>query len=168
MRETNLGKATVSSASRLAAQLYQFGVDDALKGFIDGFFHEKRRFIPANRQTMSALKLRIYCEADVLRVLLTEAENDPRYLELVRAFEKLIFSPAQTPETMAKLEAVKSAMVNIDRLIFEGKQFSWARSWFAGIGQNETNPATLSLLVELMALNTKSLRELVRKIGTTL
>jgi hypothetical protein len=83
---------------------------------------------------------------------------------LVVEFEKLIFPPTATSEGMTKLEAIKSAMKNLDRLIFEKKKLSWARSWFAGIGHGETNPETLRMFLELLAVDTKHLRELMRRI----
>jgi hypothetical protein len=95
---------------------------------------------------------------------LTEKQSDVRYLGLVREFEKLIFPSSPASEGMAKLEAVKSAMKNIDELISEKKELTWARSWFSGIGHDETNPATLIMFVRLVGLNTRSLRELILEI----
>lgn len=66
---------------------------------------------------------------------------------------------------MTKLEAVKSAMKDIDELISEKRELFWARNWFSGIGHDEINPTTLVMFVRLVGLNTKSLRELIRGIG---
>jgi hypothetical protein len=108
----------------------------------------------------------LYCEAGVLRVLLTQNEQDSNYNDLVQEFEKLIFPHGPTSEGMTKLKAVKSAMIDLDRLIVEKNgELSWALNWFAGIGHDETNPATLVMLVRLIALNTESLRDCIREIG---
>jgi hypothetical protein len=112
-----------------------------------------------------AFKIRLYCEASALRVLLTEKQNNPRFEGLVAEFEKFIFPSVPTFDRIAKLEAVKLAMKNLNQLIFDKEEFSWARTWFTGIGREETNPATLALLVQLLAKDTKLLRELIREIG---
>jgi hypothetical protein len=156
---------TPRPASYVAAQAYQFAVEDAAKSFIESFFGDGRRLIAADGQDRFVIKIRLYCEAAALRVLLTEKQNNDRYSDLVEEFEKWIFPRTGTAEGIAKLAAIKSAMKDIDRLIFDTKQLSWARNWFAGIGCDETNPVTLALLVHLMGLDTKSFRELIHEIG---
>jgi hypothetical protein len=155
---------TPRPAAYVAAQIYKVWVQDSAKKFVEVFLDGKTRFIPANLRGPFVLKTHLYCEASVLRVLLTEMQSNPKFETLVVEFERLIFPLTQTSEGMEKLEAIKSAMKNLDRLIFEKKELSWARSWFADIGHDETNPATLHLLVQLLALDTKSLRGLIRDI----
>jgi hypothetical protein len=158
---------TPRPADYVAAFVYHLWVDDATTGLVNAFFNRGTTFIPVNKRDAFATKIKLYCEADVLRVLLTEKQTNPRYLDLNKEFEKLIFPFTRTAEGTTKLEAIKSAMINIDKLIFEeNKELSWARSWFETIGHNETNPATLFLLVELMGSNTRSLRQLIREIGS--
>jgi hypothetical protein len=155
---------TPRSASYVAAQIHHLWVEDTAKDFVERFFDGKTRFLPANLRELFAHRILLYCEASVLRVLLAEKQSNPKFRSLVAEFEKLIFPPTPTSEGMTKLEAIKSAMKNLDRLIFEKKRLSWARSWFAGIGHNETNPATLLMFIELLAVDTKHLRELMRRI----
>jgi hypothetical protein len=134
---------TPRSPAYVAAQIYQLWVVDAAKSYVESFFHGETRFLPLNVRDRFASKIRLYCEASVLRVLLTEQQNNPRFEGLVAEFEKLIFPSAPTFDGTTKLEAMKSIMRDLDRLIFEErKEFSWAQSWFAGIGHKETNPAT--------------------------
>ena len=73
-----------------------------------------------------------------------------------------------TVEGMTKLEAIESAMSDLNRLFSEKKEFSWARAWFTGIGHNETNPETLMVLVQLLGTNTKALRQLTADIQSSM
>jgi hypothetical protein len=157
---------TPRPASYVAAQIYQVWVVDAAKALVESFF-DKTRFLPASLRDRFASKIRLYCEASVLRVLLAEQQNNPRFESLVVEFEKLIFPPTPTSEGMTKLEDTKQAMLNLDRLVSEKKEFSWARNWFVGIGHDETNPGVLMMFVQLLALDTKSLRELMYDIRLT-
>jgi hypothetical protein len=152
------------SAAYIAAQIYQLWVEDAAKHFVEEFFE---RFIALDsKREPFTFKIRLYCEASVLRILLAEAQTgDQRYAGLVQEFEKLIFPPVRGSEAWNKLEAIKSAMSNLDRLFSDGKHFSWTRSWLAGIGYDETNPETLTLFVQLLGADIKSLRELLGEIG---
>ncbi len=111
---------TPRPAAYVAAQIYQVWIEDATSSLIKTFFTE-RPYIPPNKRDQVALKTRLYCEAAALRVLLTEKQNDVRYSGWVREFEKLIFTSSPISEGTAKLEAVKSAMKNIDELISEKK-----------------------------------------------
>lgn len=158
---------TPRSPAYVAAQIHQVWVVDAAKSYVESLFDGKTRFLPPSMRDLFTSNIRPYCEATVLRILLTEQQNNPRFDGLVAEFEKLIFLSCPTFDRMTKLEAVKSTMIDLDRLMFEKKELSWAQSWFAGLGHEETNPATLALLVQLLAIDTKSLRELTREIGSS-
>jgi hypothetical protein len=148
-------------ASYVAAQIHHVWVESSAKELVEAW---KTR-LPADLRGPFADKVRLYCEASVLRVLLSEKQSNPKFEGLVVEFEKLIFPPAPTSEGMTKLEVIKEAMMNLHRLIFEKEKFSWARSWFAGVGHDETNPETLRMFLELLAVDLKLLRELIRDIG---
>ena len=152
---------TPRPAAYVASQIYNIWVKDSAKQFVKTFFDGETPRIPANLRGPFALRTHLCCEASVLRVLLTEKQNNPRFESLVVQFEKLVFPLNPTSEGMTKLEAIKSAMLNLDRLFSEKKEFSWARSWFRGIGHDETNSATLMLLVQLLASDIKLLRILM-------
>lgn len=157
---------TPRSPAYVAAQIYQVWVVHAANDYVERFFYGETQFLPPNLRDPFASKIRLYCEASVLRVLLTEQQNDLRFEGLVAEFEKLIFPSDPTFDGMTKLEAVKSIMRDLEQLISENKKLSWARSWFAGIGREETNPATLALLVHLLGIEIKSLRDLIHEINS--
>src|SRR5262249_18255910 len=156
------------SATYWAAQIYQFSVVDEAKRFVASFFDGKTRFLPPSVREPFASKIPLYSEASALRVLPTEQQNNARLEGLVAEFEKLILPPSPTVEGMTKLEAVKSAMSDLNRLFSEKKELSWARAWFTGIGHNETNPETLMVFVQLLGTNTKGLRQLTADIQSSM
>jgi hypothetical protein len=129
------------------------------------FFAAKDLHLPEDRKAAFQGKIFLYCQAAVLRVLLIERQKNDGYEELLREFEKLIFPPKPTADGMTKLEAVKSAMKELDELFSEKKELSWCMKWFRGIGHEETNPAILALFAQLIGLNTRSIRQLVNEIG---
>jgi hypothetical protein len=149
------------SASYVARQIYLVSVEDAPKETLKHF----RSRIPDDKHDLFLWKLYLYCEAAALRILLTENEKDPRYDELVREFEKLVFPCGASQEGASKLEAIKFAMKELDRLFSEKKELSWSRRWFNEIGHDETNPAALSMFALFIMEDTTSLRELIHEIG---
>jgi hypothetical protein len=159
----NVG-GTPRSASHVAQQLYMNFVVDAARDF----FKPSDIRLPEERWPLFHSRIFLYCEAAVLRVLLTEEQRNKAYKELVKEFEKFVFREDPSEGGMIKLEAIKAAMKAHDQLFTEKKEFSWARSWLKGIGHDETNPATLVLFVQLIGLNTRTVRELVHEIGPPL
>ena len=151
------------SASYVAQQFHIVWVKDASAEF----FNPRQLHIPATYHSAFAKRIYLYCEASALRVLLTENLRDSRYEELLQEFEKLLFGPEPTTKALAKLHLIKSAMGNLERLINEGADhsLSWCREWFQNIGYDETNPAVLVTFAQLLALNTKSLRDAISDIG---
>src|SRR5262249_527688 len=152
-------------AAYVATLIYQIWVEDTANYFVDRLFDRQTQFLPPNVQRPFENKIRLYCESSVLRILLMKQQVNPRFENLVKEFERLIFPPTPTPEGMTKPEAVKSAMLALHRLPSERKELSWARTWLADIGHNETNPATLALLVTLMTMDMGALRELLDEIS---
>jgi hypothetical protein len=60
--------------------------------------------------------MRLFSEAAALRVLITTKNNDKRYEPLLWEFEDYLFPSGPTDEGQEKLEALKSAMGDIQRL----------------------------------------------------
>jgi hypothetical protein len=149
------------SASYVARQIHLIWVEDAAKEF----FKPEDLDLPEDKRNSFVSKIYLFCEAAALRVLLTERQNDQRYEKLLREFERLIFPLQPTPEAMDKLETIKFAMKELDRLFTEKKELAWCRQWLQGIGRDETNPETLFEFAQLIGINTSSLRQLVRDIG---
>ena len=148
---------TERSASYVARQIHASWVDNAAKAIFD----RKSLHLPEDKKHIFYLKIYLYCEASVLRVLLTERHDDDRYEELLREFDKLIFPTGRTVE---KLEALKLAVKDLDALFTEKKELSWCRNWFQSIGYDETNPEGLFVFGQIIGLNTSSLREMLHEI----
>ena len=115
-----------------------------------------RSRLPDAVQPAFADKYLIYCEANVLRVLITQQTQGRN---LLHAFERVLFGTEQSKASEDKLAAVKVAMLDLNKLVSEKKEMSWSRQWLLEIGHDETNPAQLFLLAHLFG--TKHLRQLV-------
>ncbi len=157
---------TPRSEAYVATHIYHIWVEESSIQFVRGFFDRKMEFVPSSYRESFARKIRLYCEASTLRILLRKEQADATYENQVREFEKLIFPPSPTPGAMAKLDAVKAAMKELDQLLSKRKTLFWARAWFLSIGHDETNPATLSLRSEMLAVDIKSLYELLSEIAS--
>jgi hypothetical protein len=92
-------------------------------------------------------KMWLYREAIVLMVLLSQEQKDPRYEDVLRAYERRVIGPASTPEGLAKLAVLKTAMKDLSALLDpeDEKPLTWSRTWMTALGHDETNPATLGL-----------------------
>ncbi len=93
-------------------------------------------------------KVRLYREAIILMLLLSESESQAKFKEVLVAYEKMIFGSIPSPMSLQKLNAVKSAMSNLNAFLNpEGKpkEFTWAREWLHEVGHDVFNPVTLSL-----------------------
>ena len=107
-------------------------------------------------------KMRLFSEAAALRVLITTKNNDKRYEPLLWEFEDYLFPSGPTDEGQKKLEALKSAMGEIQTLSIS-PELTWARDWFFQLGHDETNPATLVAFTQMFADGTRGLRKLLNE-----
>jgi hypothetical protein len=155
----NIG-GTPRSAAYVAQQLHMTFVVDTAKNF----FKPSDIHLPESKVALFHSKIYLYCEAAVLRVLLTEEQQNESYRELVTEFEKLILPPP-SQGGMTKLEAIKAAMKSHDQLFTEKKEFTWTRNWLKGIGHEETNPEALATFAQLIGLNTRTVRKFIHDIG---
>jgi hypothetical protein len=123
--------------------------------------------IPKHIKPLFFLKLRVYYEASVLRVLLFEPEENKM---LLHEFEKKLFGTAWTLAAAGKLFALKAAMQSLDELFLEDtcKAPTWVRKWLQDIGYDETNAAVLVLFGALMGLHTKTIRNVISDLRTIL
>jgi len=93
-------------------------------------------------------RMRLYREATVLMVLLSKAHVEPKYEEVLKSYERLIFPVRPTPDAIAKQEALRAAMQDISQLVDpqgDRKALSWSAAWLNGMGHAEINPINLSL-----------------------
>jgi len=105
--------------------------------------------IPPERVQAFRERVARYRQAVILMRLLTEAHNRKGAEEVLRAYEAIVFGARPTTIGIRNVEALKVAMVDLNRLVDpEGKprEFDWARAWFAEIGQDSYNPVTNFLL----------------------
>jgi hypothetical protein len=145
-------------ASYVAKQIHTIWV-------AENFFRPEALHLPTSKRDLFIQKIYVFCEASVLRVLLTELQNNGAYEELLQEFERLVFPSSPSPAAVAKLAAAKSAMVELDKLFGEQRQLSWCRDWFRAIGHDETNPEALATFARLLAEHTNSLRRLIHDLG---
>jgi hypothetical protein len=94
-------------------------------------------------------KVFLYREANVLLALLTRCQQEPLFEQPLREYERILFPESpETPAGAARLQAMKTAMQDLRILVNpdDRLKLTWARNWFATLGHDETNPATLMLL----------------------
>jgi hypothetical protein len=72
---------TPRPASYVAAQIHHVWVESSAKELVEIFFEKKPRDLrlPTNLRGPFAHKVRLYCEASVLRGLLTEKQSNPKF-----------------------------------------------------------------------------------------
>jgi hypothetical protein len=90
-------------------------------------------------------KMREYQSALLLMALSGESERRNEFAEAVSAYEYLVFGPKPTPLGLKKLEAIRSAMKELNLLLSAreaGRELTWSLNWFA---REVSNPATLAL-----------------------
>jgi hypothetical protein len=93
-------------------------------------------------------KVFLYREANILLALLTRANEDKLFEQPLQEYERILFPQSpDTPAGAARLQAVRGAMQDLRALIApeDSRKLTWGRKWFADIGHDETNPATLLL-----------------------
>ncbi|HEV2955616.1 MAG TPA: hypothetical protein VGX95_05830 [Xanthobacteraceae bacterium] len=152
------------SASHVAEKLYLVAVNGETETLMLKLKNLHLDFSKDKEQLFLA-KYIIFCEAAVLRVLLTEKQKNEA---LIRAFERLVFGSTPTDWAAVKVETIKSAMKSLDELFTQQKELTWSRNWLLDIGYDETNPATLTALALLIGNNTRALREFVPKFSQVL
>lgn len=98
-------------------------------------------------------KVFLYREANGLLALLIWAKQDPLFEQPLREYERLLFPETPTPAGLARLQAVKAAMQDLEALADAfrtygegGKPLTWTSNWLAAIGYKEINPITFHQL----------------------
>jgi hypothetical protein len=144
-------------------QLYSNCVENEVASYDP---NEWKLKLPKHIKPLFFAKLRVYHEASILRVLLTDSQKNNT---LLREFEKQLFGTTWTPTAATKLDALKIAVRSLDELFLDSnKAGTWARSWLLDIGYDETNPAVLLAFGGLMANKTKTLREMIPQLSKIL
>jgi hypothetical protein len=95
-------------------------------------------------------KVALYREAVILMRLIAESQHEPKFADVQSAYEKILFSAASTREGLEKLNSLKGAMVDLNKIVNtqdKARYISWAREWFAEMGYDAKNPITDFLLV---------------------
>ena len=154
---------TARPASHIAQQIHLLWVKNSAIEFFKP--EDMRIYLPHDKKSLFFSKIYLLCEASALRVILIERQNKSAYEELFKEFERLIFPAEPTPEAMRKLEAIKSAMLQLDEFFTEKRELSWCRGWLKEIGHDETNPETLVIFAQLIGSNVKSLRQYLEEMG---
>lgn len=95
-------------------------------------------------------KVLLYREAMILFALVGQSQADPLFVPALREYEHILFQDC--PEEAARsgrLQAVRDAMTDVADLLTQRDDpyLSWTRRWFAGIGQEETNPISLGIFL---------------------
>jgi hypothetical protein len=156
---------TVLSAHELARGIYLL-MQDEPKLILDRIWKLIEAEIPTDRRSQFEVdfleKMRLYSEAAALRVLITTKNNDKSYEPLLWEFEEYLFPSGPTDESQRRLEALKSAMGEIQTLSINPRP-TWARDWFLQLGHDETDPSTLVAFIQMFAEATRGLRKLLNE-----
>lgn len=89
-------------------------------------------------------KSTLYREAVILMVLLAESQEKSGYREVLSSYEELVFGPDPTPAGLSKLEALRAAMTDLNRLMHplgQAMELEWSSEWLEDIGHIDYNPA---------------------------
>jgi hypothetical protein len=89
-------------------------------------------------------KVTLYREAVILMVLRSESRRQNQYREVLSAYEELVLGPERTPAGLKKLDALKAAMADLERLIHPqdaSMDPTWSSEWLKDIGHVDYNPA---------------------------
>lgn len=91
-------------------------------------------------------KAQLYREATALLVLINLAEEEKEYEQVLREYERPVFSATPSRQGVAKLEKVRSAMAAVAELVQpDSHALSWSVVWFSDIGFRECSPVDLTL-----------------------
>lgn len=97
-------------------------------------------------------KVALYREAVILMRLIAESQQEAKFADVQSAYEKILFGAAPTREGLEKLNSVKGAMVDLNKVVSpqeDSRYFAWAREWFAEMGYDAENPITDFLLANM-------------------
>jgi|NGEPerStandDraft_6_1074524.scaffolds.fasta_scaffold173562_2 hypothetical protein len=132
-----------TSPIMIAELMHQIMVEEDNPQAAPKFFHLPEVVHPRFRE-----KVFLYREANILLALLTRAKEDKLFEQPLQEYERILFPQSpDTPAGAARLQAVKGAMQDLRALVDpdDSRKLTWGRKWFADIGHDETNPATLML-----------------------
>ena len=149
----------------IAAELFELYVEKQAQGT-----DPKTYGIPRTIRPDFRAKLQLYREALVLLALSLEAQDDPRFEDALKSYEKFILPGTPTPEGLEKLERLKAAMRDLGSLISGGdkkRQLSWAKDWLNSIGHEEWNPVTLILFASNWMLDYTGIAGTLKDIART-
>lgn len=106
----------VLPAREVALGIYLLMLNEP-KLIFDGIWKFIEPNIPTDRRAQVEAnfleRMQLYSEAATLRVLIKTKDNDERYEPLLSEFENYLFLPEPTDEGQKKLEALRSAMTDI-------------------------------------------------------
>src|SRR6266852_4131713 len=102
---------------------------------------------PTTEQRYRA-KMRLYREAVILMLLLARVQKERRYEGVLQSFEGRILAETPTLEGLARADALRAAMLDLNGLTGpEAKErgLRWSAAWLSDIGHEESNPVRLTL-----------------------
>lgn len=105
--------------------------------------------VPEQYKNAYEKKLFLYKVATILISLLSEEQENRKFLAVRESFEELVFVKNRS-DGEPLLNPIKAAMKDLQIILFrkaEGHPSTWAREWFQEIGVEMTNPVDLSLFV---------------------
>jgi hypothetical protein len=148
-------------ASEVAQQVHYFCVVRATQSLFD----PNTLQIPNDKRDAFYSRILLYCEASALRIILAKRMCNPRYDELLREFEGIIFTQEPTEGGDLKVRAIRSAVNELDALFMRKNELAWCRRWFQAIGINQTNPNVSMLFARLLAINSTHTRKALIQVG---
>lgn len=130
-----------------------------------GFDDETNSLRPEVRHVFAA-KVDRYREAMLLATLSVEAHVRAEWKMVLVSCEERVFGLSFQESRLQKLDAIKAAMADLERLLNSKREMTWGVEWFRDIGDDAIvrNPVRLLLFVstwmdEYIAL-VKALRQL--------
>jgi hypothetical protein len=123
--------------------------------------------IPQNLVSPFRTKVTLYREALILMILLSESQRTSTHKQTVCAYEELVLGPSPSSAGLEKLDRLKAAMADLDRLIHPGTRYSelsWSSEWLSGIGHREYNPARTALFAVLWTSQYRAVIEAMKKL----
>ena len=128
-------------------------------------FAKLQEKLPFKHHKSFADRCRLYCEATALLVVLEFREKDERYEELLTELERTIFPPKMNKEAVEKLALIKEAIVDLDHLLSDSKELTWAMEWFHKMGCDQVSPPRLTFLSATLKMNASSLIKMLTDFG---
>ena len=144
---------------------------DLLKIMVEEEREAPDRFnIPPELSVAFRAKMRLYREALVLMLLMSQVRKESGYEKVLQGYERLVIGPASTPESLAKLDALKAAMRDLRDLLFaedQGRPLTWSRTWLTALGHEETNPVDLTLFATGWMTRAAAIVDLLKRLRPT-